>query len=107
MSCTIFEVSDIYHDSTLGIIIDIMIVRIIYIERFEDQIALSSNADWSLASFCEWQQTLNPRDTGSPIHHDVAVLLTRYNFKNVKFMYNMFLLADMIYAALKLAICWV
>lgn len=58
---------------------DVVVVRVIYLEKEEEEIDLTinPNADNTLASFCSWQQTINP-DITSSNHHDIAVLLTRY-----------------------------
>lgn len=57
---------------------DVVIVRIMYLEKEEDEIDLviSQNAEDTLASFCKWQQSINPEEN-NPNHHDIAVLLTK------------------------------
>lgn len=74
-------VSDFYHDPSSGNAMDIVVVRIIYLEKQEDEIDLMivDNADDTLASFCKWQQRINPKDVKNPNHHDIAVLLTRHD----------------------------
>lgn len=59
--------------------IDIVVVRIIYLEKEEQELDLqvSGDAKKTLASFCNWQSTVNPKDTKNPSHHDVAILITR------------------------------
>lgn len=58
---------------------DVVVVRIMYLEKEEEEIDLeiSPQAEKTLDSFCQWQLKINPPDD-SPIHHDIAVLLTRY-----------------------------
>lgn len=58
---------------------DIAVVRIIYLEKEEQEIdlTLSQEAHQTLRSFCDWQATVNPKDINNPIHHDIAVLMTR------------------------------
>lgn len=54
-------------------------MRIIYLEKEEEEIdlSLSKEGHKTLRSFCDWQATVNPKDKNNPIHHDIAVLLTR------------------------------
>lgn len=60
---------------------DVVVVRIIYLDRQEKALDLetSPNAEETLANFCKWQETINPADVSNPQHHDIAVLLTRWN----------------------------
>ncbi|KAK2146183.1 hypothetical protein LSH36_626g04010 [Paralvinella palmiformis] len=89
-------VTTMYHDATIGNNINIVLVRLIMgkveINKFLDGNQLSPNqmkmtdiklevshhAEKTLNSFCKWQKELNP-PADHPNHHDVAVLLTRYN----------------------------
>lgn len=59
--------------------IDVSVVRIIYFEKEEDEIDIevTPKAVATLANFCKWQQTVNPKDIDSPIHHDIAVLISK------------------------------
>ena len=43
-----------------------------------EELSISQHADDTLRSFCRWQKFVNPKDDTHPNHHDVAVLLTRY-----------------------------
>uniref|UniRef100_T1HAS7 Peptidase M12B domain-containing protein n=1 Tax=Rhodnius prolixus TaxID=13249 RepID=T1HAS7_RHOPR len=74
-------VSDYYRDATIGNLIDVVVVRIIYLHKEEEEIDLeiSSNATVTLDSFCKWQHPLNPKDPSHPSHHDLAILLTKYD----------------------------
>lgn len=76
---TYLQVSDFYHDSSSGHLMNVVVVRVMFLEKEEEEIDLtiSANADETLASFCKWQQTVNPKDITHPNHHDIAVLLTR------------------------------
>lgn len=58
---------------------DIVVVRIIYLEKEEEELDLqiTGDAHKTLASFCNWQTTINPKDTKNPTHHDIAILITR------------------------------
>ncbi|XP_063908814.1 A disintegrin and metalloproteinase with thrombospondin motifs 12-like isoform X3 [Zophobas morio] len=74
-------VADFYHDHTSGNMMDVVVVRILYLDKEEEEIDLviNPNAEDTLASFCKWQQKINPKDISNPNHHDIAVLLTRYD----------------------------
>jgi hypothetical protein len=73
--------SDYYHDASAGNLIDIVVVRIIYLYKQEEEMDLQINqdAEKTLKSFCNWQVSVNPQDLSHPNHHDIAVLLTRYD----------------------------
>jgi len=43
----------------------------------QPNLEISHHADKTLASFCKWQMSVNPKDETHPNHHDVAILLTR------------------------------
>ena len=72
-------VADIFHDASVGNLLDIVVVRIIYLHKEEEELDLhiSHDAYATLDSFCKWQSMVNPRDEAHPNHHDIAVLLTR------------------------------
>ncbi|CAH1113494.1 unnamed protein product [Psylliodes chrysocephalus] len=74
-------VSDFYHDASSGNQMDVVVVRIMYLEKEEEEIdlAINENAEKTLESFCNWQVKINPKDVTNPNHHDIAVLLTRYD----------------------------
>ncbi|XP_043523345.1 A disintegrin and metalloproteinase with thrombospondin motifs 7-like [Frieseomelitta varia] len=74
-------VSDLYHDGSVGNQIDVVIVRIIYLEKEKEEIDLmiSPKAETTLASFTKWAQKMNPKDHTHPNHFDIAVLVTRYD----------------------------
>ena len=38
------------------------------------------SASEMLRNFCKWQRVFNDADDASPLHHDTALLLTRYTF---------------------------
>ncbi|XP_069698808.1 A disintegrin and metalloproteinase with thrombospondin motifs 12-like [Periplaneta americana] len=73
--------SDYYHDASAGNLIDFVVVRIMYLHKEEEEVDLiiSQDAEPTLSSFCKWQTTINPPDLSHPNHHDIAVLLTRYD----------------------------
>uniref|UniRef100_A0A8C8RHX3 ADAM metallopeptidase with thrombospondin type 1 motif 20 n=1 Tax=Pelusios castaneus TaxID=367368 RepID=A0A8C8RHX3_9SAUR len=70
-------VAAIYKDSSIGNLINIMIVKLIIIHNEQEGPAISFNAATTLRSFCLWQQTQNILDDAHPFHHDTAVLITR------------------------------
>lgn len=59
---------------------DVVLVRIMYLEKEEEEIDLNINhsAADTLISFCKWQVTINPKEVTNPHHHDIAVLFSRY-----------------------------
>ncbi|XP_054287703.1 A disintegrin and metalloproteinase with thrombospondin motifs 7-like [Macrosteles quadrilineatus] len=79
--CIMNMVSDFYHDASIGNLIDITIVRIVYLEKQENELDLEINTrgENTLSSFCKWQNKMNPKDHNHPNHHDIAVLFTRYD----------------------------
>lgn len=72
-------VSLLYMDPSIGNYIKVVVVKIILVEetRAAPDLEVSTNADSTLASFCRWQQQLNPDNDENPHHHDVAILVTR------------------------------
>ncbi|XP_031145943.1 A disintegrin and metalloproteinase with thrombospondin motifs 7 [Sander lucioperca] len=70
-------VAGLFRDASIGNAINIVVVRLILLERDEDDLKITHHADNSLNSFCKWQKKLNMKGEEDPLHHDVAVLLTR------------------------------
>ncbi|XP_075431506.1 A disintegrin and metalloproteinase with thrombospondin motifs 7 isoform X2 [Ascaphus truei] len=70
-------VAGLFHDASIGNRINIVIVRLILLESEEEELKITHHADNSLRSFCKWQKSLNMKGEEHPLHHDVAVLLTR------------------------------
>ncbi|KAE8736888.1 hypothetical protein FOCC_FOCC017655, partial [Frankliniella occidentalis] len=73
-------VASMYHDPTIGNLINIVVVRIILMDELtseEETFNSTVNADATLGSFCRWASQMNPADESHPHHHDVAVLVTR------------------------------
>ncbi|XP_069699522.1 A disintegrin and metalloproteinase with thrombospondin motifs 12-like [Periplaneta americana] len=70
---------NLFHDASLGALINLVIVKIIRLEVEEDEMNLSvtKDAERTLDTFCRWQKRMNPGDDDHPNHHDVAVLITR------------------------------
>ncbi|XP_033973053.1 A disintegrin and metalloproteinase with thrombospondin motifs 7 [Trematomus bernacchii] len=70
-------VAGLFRDPSIGNAINIVVVRLILLEQDEDDLKITHHADNSLNSFCKWQKKLNMKGEEHPLHHDVAVLLTR------------------------------
>ncbi|XP_056401344.1 A disintegrin and metalloproteinase with thrombospondin motifs 12 isoform X1 [Hyla sarda] len=70
-------VAGLFHDPSIGNAIHIKVVRVILLEEEEEGLKIVHHADQTLASFCKWQKSINPKSDSHPAHHDVAVLLTR------------------------------
>lgn len=70
-------VAGLFRDASIGNAINIAVVRIILLEKDEEDLKISHHADHSLNSFCKWQKRLNMKGDEHPVHHDVAILLTR------------------------------
>ncbi|XP_077173731.1 LOW QUALITY PROTEIN: A disintegrin and metalloproteinase with thrombospondin motifs 7 [Paroedura picta] len=70
-------VAGLFHDASIGNPIHISIVRLIFLEEEEEDLKITHHADNTLRSFCKWQKGINVKGDAHPLHHDVAVLLTR------------------------------
>ncbi|KAI5608567.1 A disintegrin and metalloproteinase with thrombospondin motifs 7 [Silurus asotus] len=70
-------VAGLFRDPSIGNNINIVVVRLILLEQDEEDLKITHHADNSLNSFCKWQKHLNTKGDEHPVHHDVAVLLTR------------------------------
>ncbi|XP_014743288.1 PREDICTED: A disintegrin and metalloproteinase with thrombospondin motifs 7 [Sturnus vulgaris] len=70
-------VAGLFHHASIGNPINIAIVRLILLEHEEEDLKISHHADNTLRSFCKWQKSINVKGDSHPLHHDVAVLLTR------------------------------
>nr|XP_015198836.1 PREDICTED: A disintegrin and metalloproteinase with thrombospondin motifs 7-like [Lepisosteus oculatus] len=70
-------VAGLFHDASIGNSIHIVVVRLILLEEEEEGLKITHHADNSLNSFCRWQKNLNVKGDEHPVHHDVAVLITR------------------------------
>ncbi|NXJ00143.1 ATS7 metalloproteinase, partial [Psophia crepitans] len=70
-------VAGLFHHASIGNPINIAIVRLILLEEEEEDLKISHHADNTLKSFCKWQKSINVKGDSHPLHHDVAVLLTR------------------------------
>ncbi|XP_072484687.1 A disintegrin and metalloproteinase with thrombospondin motifs 7 [Notamacropus eugenii] len=70
-------VAGLFHDPSIGNPIHISIVRLILLGNEEEDLKITHHADNTLKSFCKWQKSINMKGDAHPLHHDVAVLLTR------------------------------
>ncbi|KAM4749056.1 A disintegrin and metalloproteinase with thrombospondin motifs 7 [Rhinophrynus dorsalis] len=70
-------VAGLFSDASIGNRINIVVVRLVLLESEEEDLKISHHADNTLRSFCKWQKNLNMKSEEHPLHHDVAVLLTR------------------------------
>ncbi|KAK0072882.1 hypothetical protein PV325_010650, partial [Microctonus aethiopoides] len=62
--------------------IDVVLVRIVYLEAEEEEknLDITSDSDKTLKSFAGWAQRINSNNTNDPNHFDVAVLISRHDF---------------------------
>ncbi|XP_060831779.1 A disintegrin and metalloproteinase with thrombospondin motifs 7-like [Bombus pascuorum] len=69
------------HDHSLGIPIELTVVRIIRMHAQENEmtVAITKDPNGSLKYFQQWQETINPGDDSHPNHHDCAILITKSN----------------------------
>ncbi|XP_067642370.1 A disintegrin and metalloproteinase with thrombospondin motifs 12 isoform X2 [Eurosta solidaginis] len=74
-------VSALYKDPSIGNLIEIVVVKMIFLEEYEahPDLNLTQNAQKNLDTFCRWQHKLNTVNENDPYHHDVAILITRKN----------------------------
>ncbi|XP_068081829.1 A disintegrin and metalloproteinase with thrombospondin motifs 12-like [Anabrus simplex] len=79
---TLFNmVTSMYHDYTIGNTIDVILMRIMYLEKEEEELDLriSGDAPKTLESFGEWCEKIKPKEEKHPHHFDIGVLLTRHD----------------------------
>ncbi|XP_017767755.1 PREDICTED: A disintegrin and metalloproteinase with thrombospondin motifs 7-like [Eufriesea mexicana] len=76
-----FDAAGLLHDDSLGIPVDLSVVRIIRLHVQEDEmnLAITRDPNSTLKYFQEWQQMINPGDDAHPNHHDCAILITKSN----------------------------
>ncbi|XP_069126594.1 A disintegrin and metalloproteinase with thrombospondin motifs 6-like [Argopecten irradians] len=73
-------VAQLFHDASIGNAINIVVSRLVILEKDQENLTLNYHADRSLDSFCRWQNMLNlTADEMGTAHHDNAVLLTGYD----------------------------
>ncbi|XP_015115568.1 A disintegrin and metalloproteinase with thrombospondin motifs 12-like [Diachasma alloeum] len=74
-------VSDFYHDSSVGNQIDVVVVKMTYLEaeKKEIDLTISPKAEKTLESFAAWSEKMNPKEKTHPNHFDISVLITRHD----------------------------
>ncbi|KOC66352.1 A disintegrin and metalloproteinase with thrombospondin motifs 7 [Habropoda laboriosa] len=75
----LFQAAGLLHDDSLGMLMELSVVRVIRMHAQEDEmnLAISKDPATTLKFFQEWQQMINPGDDTHPNHHDCAVLITK------------------------------
>lgn len=76
-------VNTIYHDPSLGVNIEVVTVKIMYMDKAsENTVVRASSPQQTVDKFCQWvsSQTYRSARSGPGANHDVAVLLTRHKF---------------------------
>ncbi|XP_076665036.1 A disintegrin and metalloproteinase with thrombospondin motifs 12 [Andrena cerasifolii] len=68
-------------DVSLGVLMELSVVRVIRLQIQEDEMDLATNGDAerTLRRFQEWQRMINPGDDSHPNHHDCAILMAKTN----------------------------
>ncbi|GBP91737.1 A disintegrin and metalloproteinase with thrombospondin motifs 7 [Eumeta japonica] len=66
-------------DSTFGAPLELVVVKIIRLEAEDDEmnLAVTQNAEHVLKVFQAWAEAINPPYDSHPLHHDLAILITR------------------------------
>ncbi|XP_006762550.1 PREDICTED: A disintegrin and metalloproteinase with thrombospondin motifs 6 [Myotis davidii] len=84
-------VAKLYRDSSIGNVVNIIVVRLIVLTDDQPNLEINHHADKSLNSFCKWQKSILSHQTDGNIipengiaHHDNAVLMTRYDICTYK-----------------------
>nr|XP_012314472.1 A disintegrin and metalloproteinase with thrombospondin motifs 20-like [Aotus nancymaae] len=75
-------VATIYKDPSIGNFIHIAVVKLVIIHREQEGPVINYDGGATLSKFCSWQKTQNVLDDVHPSHHDTAVLITRYDYRN-------------------------
>ncbi|XP_075390155.1 A disintegrin and metalloproteinase with thrombospondin motifs 14 isoform X2 [Tenrec ecaudatus] len=74
-------VDEIYHDDSLGVHINIALVRLIMVGYRQSLTLIErGNPSRSLEQVCRWAHSQQRQDPGHAEHHDHVVFLTRQNF---------------------------
>ncbi|XP_066149639.1 A disintegrin and metalloproteinase with thrombospondin motifs 12-like isoform X2 [Euwallacea fornicatus] len=71
------QVRMMFADASMWAVIQPTLVRIVYLEKEEQEIDLQvqQDVDKTLHSFCTWARKLQPKEESHPNHFDVAVLI--------------------------------
>ncbi|XP_045438216.1 LOW QUALITY PROTEIN: A disintegrin and metalloproteinase with thrombospondin motifs 7 [Pipistrellus kuhlii] len=70
-------VAGIFKNPSIGNPIHITVVRLIVLQDEVSDMKVQHEAHSTLSTFCEWQKRLNMEEDSHPLHHDMAVLITR------------------------------
>nr|XP_058944082.1 A disintegrin and metalloproteinase with thrombospondin motifs 9-like isoform X2 [Pocillopora verrucosa] len=70
-------VAQIYRDRSIGCAINIVVVKIAYLDTKNPGFHISSDATRTLKSFCRWQKKHMMSEESQSHRHDTAILLTR------------------------------
>lgn len=70
-------VAGIFKNPSIGNPIHITVVRLIVLQDEVNDMKVTHEAHSTLNTFCEWQKRLNMDEDSHPLHHDMAVLITR------------------------------
>ncbi|KAK0077615.1 hypothetical protein PV326_009942, partial [Microctonus aethiopoides] len=75
-------VADFYHDASIGNQIDVVLVRIVYLEAEEEEkdLDITPDSERTLDNFAGWAEKINSKNTNHPNHFDIAVLISRHDF---------------------------
>lgn len=78
MITKIFKVKALFGEGSMTAVIAPVIVRIIYLEKEEEEIDLDiqEDVDKTLESFCKWALKFQPADESHPNHFDISMLLS-------------------------------
>ncbi|XP_064632863.1 A disintegrin and metalloproteinase with thrombospondin motifs 9-like [Lineus longissimus] len=72
-------VATLYRDPSISNAVNIILTKLVILEKPEDGPVIGTNAVTTLRNFCRWQHLINQGNDSDPDHHDTAVLLTRVN----------------------------
>ncbi|XP_006815023.1 A disintegrin and metalloproteinase with thrombospondin motifs 3-like, partial [Saccoglossus kowalevskii] len=73
-------VNSVYKHETLGVNLNIALVRIILLDASQASLVRVGQPSQSLENVCRWAHTQQNRDGTNKPHHDHAIFLTRQNF---------------------------
>ncbi|CAG9766768.1 unnamed protein product [Ceutorhynchus assimilis] len=77
-------VKSYYADSSMTGVLQPILVRIVLLEKEEEEIDLNiiEDCDATLDNFCAWANKLQPKEASHPNHFDVAVLLSELGMEH-------------------------
>uniref|UniRef100_A0A1B6E382 Peptidase M12B domain-containing protein n=2 Tax=Clastoptera arizonana TaxID=38151 RepID=A0A1B6E382_9HEMI len=78
ISTIVNMVASNFYDASIGININVELVRVIYLTTCIKQLDSDIYSPTELLeNFCSWQAAINPSQDSHPNHHDMAILITR------------------------------